>query len=435
MASPRSVAEEPMGSCVWYVSKYVSPPGVGSAGSRGYLLMKELARAGDRVVIITSDSNHLARLPKLERRYLQQSVDGMDVWWIRTFRYKAAKSLRRILSWLDFEWRLFRMPKQELPAPDAVVVSSLSLLTVLNGFLLRRRYGCRLVFEVRDIWPLTLTEVGSFKPYSPLIWPLALLERLGYRHADAIVGTMPNLGEHVAEVLGYERSVVCVPMGYDEQSTATNVPLPDGYIREYFPEGKFIVAYVGTIGISNALDTLLECASLLSSHPHIRFLLVGDGDLRSDYMIRYGHLSNVSFGGGVRKEAVPSVLERCDLLYFATHASKLERYGQSLNKVVDYMLSGKPIVASYSGFPSMINEADCGRFVPAGNVKALQAAILDFVAMKPGERKDMGCRGREWILKHRSYEVLARHYRSVLLGLEPASPQRAATVGAVRSQR
>jgi len=422
-----------MGGCIWYVSKYVSPPGMGSAGGRGYLLMRELARAGDRVVIITSDSNQLAQVPSLGQPYVLQSVDGMDLWWIRTCKYQVAKSFRRVLSWLDFEWRLSRMPKKKLPIPDVIIVSSLSLLTILNGFLLRRQYGCRLVFEVRDIWPLTLIEEGGFKRYNPLIKLLGIVERQGYRHADAIVGAMPNLGEHVAKVLGYERSVACVPMGYDEQEIAKALPLPEGYARDYIPEAKFVVAYVGSVGITNALNDFLECASQLSGHPGIHFLLVGDGDLRTEYMNRYGHLPNVSFGARVRKEMVQAVLERCDLLYFSTHASEVWRYGQSLNKVVDYMLSGKPIVASYSGFPSMINEADCGCFVPAGDVEALRAAILRFVAMDTGVREDTGRRGRQWVLKHRSYATLARLYRTILFATLPASSQSAATASAIKN--
>jgi len=96
-----------MGKCIWYVSKYVSPPGKGSAGGRGYLLMKEFARLGYSSVIITSDSNQLVQVPSLDRPYLRQEVDGIELWWIRTLKYQVAKSLRRILSWLHFEWRLF----------------------------------------------------------------------------------------------------------------------------------------------------------------------------------------------------------------------------------------------------------------------------------------------------------------------------------------
>jgi glycosyltransferase involved in cell wall biosynthesis len=405
---------------VWYVSKYVAPPGKGSASGRGYLLMKELARSGDRVVIITSDSNELAQVPVLDRPYMHQSIDGMDLWWVRTLKYQVAKSARRILSWMDFEWRIFRMPKKELPTPDVLVVSSLSLLTILNGFLLRRRYGCRLVFEIRDIWPLTLTEEGGFRPSNPFVMLLAMIEWLGYRYSDAIVGTMPNLGEHVNKVLGHVRPVSCVPMGFDEQVHAEVLPLPAGYVADYIPEGKFIVAHVGSMGISNALDTFLECALQLRDRTNIHFLLVGDGDLRVAYQRRYGHLPNISFGVKVRKEIVQSVLQRCDLLYFATHVSEVWRYGQSLNKMIDYMLSGKPILASHTGFPSMINEADCGRFVPSGDVKALKNEIVRMTAMTPEARAEMGQRGRQWILAHRNYRALARDYRAILF---PPVPQ------------
>lgn len=404
-----------MGGCVWYVSKYVSPPGRGSAGGRGYLLMKELVRLGEHVVIITSDSNHLlAQAPALDQPYMYQSMDGMDLWWIRTIKYGMVKSARRILSWLDFEWRLFRMPKKRLPRPDVVVVSSLSLLTILNGFLLRRRYGCRLVFEIRDIWPLTLTEEGGYKPYNPFIKFLALIERLGYRYTDALVGTMPNLSEHVTNVLGYERRVTCVPMGIEEEADAKVLPLPESYVRDYIPQGKFIVAHVGSMGIANALDTFLECAAQLSDRSDIHFLLVGDGDLREAYQEQYGDLPNISFGTKVHKEMVPSVLRKSDLLYFSAHMSEVWRYGQSLNKIIDYMFSGKPIVASYTGFPSMINEADCGRFVPSGDIESLRQEIIRFAEMKAEERTTMGKRGRDWILSYRSYQVLAKDYHKIL---------------------
>src|SRR5690606_15382674 len=112
--------------------------------------------------------------------------------------------------------------KERLPAPNAVIVSSLSLLTIFNGVLLRRRYKCRLIFEIRDIWPLTITEVGGFSRWNPLVFGLGLIEKWGYRSADAIVGTMPNLGEHVADVLGYPRVTHCIPMGVDEAALASS---------------------------------------------------------------------------------------------------------------------------------------------------------------------------------------------------------------------
>jgi glycosyltransferase involved in cell wall biosynthesis len=389
------------------------PPGRGSVGGRGFLLMKELVCGGDKVVIITSDSNHLVRAPALNSPYMHESIDGVDLWWIRTLKYKTSKSIQRALSWLHFEWRLFRMPKEALPTPDVLVISSLSLLTILNGFLLRRRYRCRLIFEIRDIWPLTLISEGDFKPYNPVVWFLSLVERWGYRHADLIVGTMPNLSEHVTNILGYRKPVACIPMGFDGEIEDQMQPLPDDYVRSYIPRGKFIVSYVGSIGISNALDPFFACAAEFTNHPEIHFLVVGDGNLRAQYQEQYGHLQNISFGPEVSKDMVQSVLKNCDLLYFSGLTERW-KFGQSLNKLIDYMLSGKPILASYSGFPSMINEAECGYFITSGDVDELKEKILDLASMDRQDLVEMGLRGRRWILENRNYRQLAQDYRALM---------------------
>lgn len=397
------------------MSKYVAPPGSGTAGGRGYLLMKALAQMGHGVNIITSDSNQLAAPPRLEADYLFQQLDGMQLCWVRTKKYSVARSARRVLSWLHFEWRLLWLPTHKLSKPDVVVVSSLSLLTVLNGLWWRKRYKCRLVFEVRDIWPLTLTEEGGFKPSNPFVWGLGVIERLGYKHADAIVGTMPNLGEHVRQVLGYPKLTHCIPMGVDATTFATPEALPVDYEATFFPKERFVVAHVGSIGITNALDTFLDCAEAMKDQSNVHFLVVGDGDLREAYQKKYVHLDNLTFGPKVTKAMVQTVLAKCDLLYFSVHVSKVWQYGQSLNKVIDYMVAGKPVVASYTGYPSMINEANCGTYVPAGDVPALQQEVARYARMDIEERLLMGARGKSWLLENRSYPKLAKEYLGIML--------------------
>ena len=86
---------------------------------------------------------------------------------------------------------------------------------------------------------------------------------------------------------------------------------------------------------------------------------------------------------------------------------------------IDYMLAGKPIVASYTGYPSMINEAQCGTYVPAGDMAALRAEILSYAQMDSQQREAMGLRGREWIVSKRRYETLAQDYLKILFPVQP----------------
>ena len=273
-------------------------------------------------------------MPKFEGPHLVQQRDGLQVCWVRTIKAKKAKSLRRVASWLHFEWALFWLRKRSFQRPDVIVVSSLSLLTIINGLLLRARFKARLIIEIRDIWPLTLVEEGGFSRRNPLVISLGLIERLGYRYADAIVGTMPNLGEHVANVLGYAKPAHCVPMGFAPRAIAVNEPLPAEYVESYLPRESFVIGYAGTIGITNALDPFFEAVEAMRDDPSTQFLVVGDGSLLPDYQNRFSHLPNLTFGPKVPKAAVQSVLAECDLLYLSTHPL-LSAWLEEEQRVVD----------------------------------------------------------------------------------------------------
>jgi glycosyltransferase involved in cell wall biosynthesis len=404
-----------MPPCIWYVSKYVITPRPGDPAGRAYGLMRELARRGYRSVIVTSDSMGKYESPIAERAYDVREIEGMTLCRVRTLKYGDSNSPRRILSWLDFERKLFMLRRRLLPQPEVVVISSLSLLSVFSGLWLRRRYQCRLIFEVRDIWPLTIVEEGGYSPRNPLVRALAAVERLGYRTADAIIGTMPNLGEHVKKVTGEDLATHCVPMGVDELTINGSEPIPPTFAETYIPRGKFVVAYAGSIGISNALDVFFETIQSMQADTKVHFVVLGDGELRESYVSRFGHLKNLTFVPKIPKAQVHDFLTRCDLLYLSVHKSEVWEYGLSLNKLIDYMLAAKPIVASYSGFPSMIDESKCGVFVPASDAFALKTELLRFSAMDPKDLLAMGVRGRAWLLANRQYPALADEFLKVLL--------------------
>ncbi len=79
-----------------------------------------------------------------------------------------------------------------------------------------------------------------------------------------------------------------------------------------------MVAYAGSIGISNAMDVFFECVESMQDQG-IHFVVLGDGELRQSYMDRYGSLPNLTFAPRVPKSQVHDFLTRCDLLYLSVH--------------------------------------------------------------------------------------------------------------------
>ena len=398
-----------MKKIVWYISKYASPLKYGF-GSRHFYLAREFNTLGNETVVISSDSNHLAQFPNFKSVYTKETIDGVDTWWIRTIKYRGSNSIRRIMSWIDFEIKLWWMTKTMHPRPDIVIVSSLSLITILNGYWLKKRFGCKLIFEIRDIWPLTIIEEGGYSRWNPLVIALSLVEKFGYRNSDIIVGTMPNLTEHVKKVTGKNIHCYCVPFGYDPDLYNSPVPLPEGYEESYIPKNKFIIGYAGSIGTTNALDTLITCVTEMKANLDIHFLLLGDGDLLDKYKAQTAGLKNITFAPKVEKSQVQMVLRHCQVLYFSVEDSNVWRYGLSLNKLIDYMIAGEPIIASYSGYPSMVNEARCGIFIPAKDVGLLKAAIRNYAQLTGDQLESIGKRGKAWLLENRSYERIALKY-------------------------
>lgn len=400
---------------IWIITKYASSIKEGFE-SRPFALAREFTQKGHSCSIISSDSNHFGIYPRYKRIYNVYQKLNLYVLRIRTFKYKKTASVRRVISWLDFEIKLLVAPLNNFPRPDIIIVSSLSLLTILNGIRLRRLYSAKLIFEIRDIWPLTLIVEGGYSKSHPFVLFLAWVEKRGYDMSDLVVGSMPNLSKHVSKRLGALKTrCECVPFGFDPNFFLMNTSNSTRFRMAYnIPSGKFIVGYAGSIGISNGLDAMIECIIKMQSDVRFLFLFLGDGACRSEYAERTKHLPNVIFLPKVEREDVSSFLSLCDLLYFSSLKSEVWEYGWSPNKLIDYMMAGKPVLASYSGFQSMINEAESGFFIEAENPKEISEALNRIIDIPKHELEEMGSKGRSWLIKNRKWEVVADQYLSLM---------------------
>ena len=63
----------------------------------------------------------------------------------------------------------------------------------------------------------------------------------------------------------------------------------------------------------------------------------------------------------------------------------------------------------------MINEANCGTYVPACNVAALKQEVERYAHMDTHEWLLIGARGKAWLLENRSYPKLGKEYLGIML--------------------
>jgi glycosyltransferase involved in cell wall biosynthesis len=391
------------------ISKYASPPNYSKMPARLFVLAKEFINLGHKATLITSDSNHFAKFPETDEIHNFETVEDLPVCWVKTKKYIKTASVARILSWFDFERKLFKLDLKKIDKPDVVIVSSLSIFTIIYGYYLKKKFNSFLVFEIRDIWPLTMTEEGGFSKWNPLVLLISFIEKFGYKKADLVVGTMPKLDLHVKNILGYSKEFHCSPLGFDPINYQDKF-IDNNPFDKVFPKEKVIVGYAGSMGITNALEPFIESIKLLEHSEDIHFMLVGSGDLKSTFEEQLKNCTNVTFIPRIGQNEVKFFLQKCDILYLSTQDSKVWEYGQSMNKIVEYMLASKPIIASYTGYPSMINEANSGYFENTSNSNDLKEKILSIVNLDEKERKKLGENGKKWIYENRQYSQLAKEY-------------------------
>jgi len=96
-----------------------------------------------------------------------------------------------------------------------------------------------------------------------------------------------------------------------------------------------------------------------------------------------------------------------DALIITLQPSPLFRFGISPNKLMDYMMAGKPVIQAIRAGNDMVGECDCGISVPQVEPAAIARAVLKIMSMNPQERRAQGLRGQEYVRNNHDYAILA----------------------------
>ena len=400
---------------IWIICQYASTPETGMA-SRPYYLAKEFARQGHKVYLVAASYTHLLRNPpKLRDAFKMELRDGFRFVWVNVPKYEGAHNKKRILNWFLFAWKILRLPKIITGHPDIILASSPSLLTFFGAKKLASKFKAKLAFEVRDIWPLTLIEIGGYSAKHTFIRFLQWTEDKAYKDADVVISSLPNAVEHMAERGMNRKKFHWISNGIDIEELSNSEPLPQK-ISDSFPKNKFIFGYLGTLGDANALEYFIESAKIKKNDDSIAWVLVGDGKEKKNLQkkVKDLELSNVFFIESVSKNQAQSVLRLFDICFIAWRNKPIYRFGISAQKIPEYMYSKKPIIHSFSGHSDAIHKSNSGIIVPAEDPFEIVRALDILKNMKKEERDKLGKNGHEYAVNNYNYKSLASRLLKVL---------------------
>lgn len=388
---------------------------------RPYYLAREWARAGHSVTIVASSFSHVRSMNADQSEVTREErLDGIRYLWLRGKPY-FGNGFGRIRNMLHFLYRLYRIGARLADEkPDVVIASSTYPLDMFPAARIARRARAKLVFEVHDLWPLSPMELGGMSRWHPFIAVMQIGEDYAYRRADKVISLLPKAREHMLSRGMAPEKYAYIPNGIalEEWADSGHDSVPEPLKSECArlrAEGKFLIGYAGAHGVANALDHLLDAASSLKNE-RISFLLIGKGPEKSRLMERAVRekIDNVRFFDPIPKIAIPSALRGFDALFIALEKKGIYRFGTSLNKVMDYMMSGRPLLYSGEAANDPVRESGCGVSVAAENPAKIAEGARDLLGKSPAQLAEMGARGTAYVREHHDYSALARRFLEAL---------------------
>ena len=401
---------------VWILNHYAQVPS-GPGGTRHFSLAKYMVEHGWRATIIASSVELNTGRQRLARGQdsLYENVDGVPFLWLRTPAYQG-DGLGRIRNMSSYAWRALRPAMTAcLPAPDAVIGSSVHPLAALSGALIAKRHGVPFLFEVRDLWPQALIDLGRLSHDGPPARLLRALEGWLYRRAVRTLVLQPKADEYIASFGVAPEKIVWLPHGIDLAIS--------GAPRELVDRDDFTVMYLGAHGQSNALDVILLAMAKIGSRGtarRVRLRMIGNGGMKPALMERAATLGlgdAVSFESALAKHDVPATAAEADAFIVSFFdLPNLYRFGINMNKFYDYMAAGRPIIIASAAANDPIAEAGAGLSVPPEDPEALADAIESLARMPLEARRRFAVAARDFVVANHDYAVLATRLVEVLNG-------------------
>jgi colanic acid biosynthesis glycosyl transferase WcaI len=408
---------------ILYVSQYF-PPEMGAPAARAAELARYWVQDGHEVTVLTGFPNHPTGVvpaeyrSKIRRLVMRENLDGVNVVRTWLFPFPNRKAYERILNYSSF-CASASTTGMFVSRPDVLIATSPQLLVGLSGWWLARTKRVPFVFEVRDLWPESLAAVGMGNPDSMLNRSLGSVAGFLYKRSEHIVVVTAAFKEYLIQNwrLSPEK-ISIVENGVESDLFSPRVNNAD-LRTELGGEGKFVVAYIGTMGMAHGLETLVQAATeLQKTAPDVLFLMVGEGSDKERVIngARSQGLTNMRFVGQQPREKVPEFISISDACLVLLKKSELFKTVIP-TKMLEFMSCARPVILGVDGQARKImDQAGAGIYVEPENVAALVQVITQLAA-NPLLRETLGRNGRRHIIEHFSRQQTAKAYIAVLEGI------------------
>lgn len=377
---------------IWYLSAYDQPNG---HSSRTFWYASELAKKGHQVTMLTNSYCHFTHVERLisGEKWKTEQIDGVRVVWLKTIAYEG-NGWKRAANMLLNAFRCLQFAKQDEEVPDVVVGPSVPIFTGLAASKLAETKGAAFVYEVRDVWPQALVDLGAISSNSLTYKIFRHVEKKLYKKAISISAVLPLTSSHVERSGGNPNKVTWIPNGVN-LSSFEGIKESDGGLNDCL-----IAMYVGGFSITHDVVTILKAAKLLqhSEKCNYRFIIIGGGKERGQCAAISASLGldNVEFLETVPKKDVPALQSKADVLIASVKDTPVYQFGINSNKLFDYLGSSKPIIFSGNAPNDPVAESKAGLSIPPENPREMADALIKLYEMAPEQRVKIGRLGRKY---------------------------------------
>ncbi|KPZ52386.1 putative teichuronic acid biosynthesis glycosyltransferase TuaH [Pseudoalteromonas sp. P1-13-1a] len=356
------------------------PPEGNAPATRTYEHAREWVKLGHKVTIITGAPNFPEGKVFDGYRnswYSKSYLDGIEVRRVKTYITANEGFMKRILDFLSFMITSF-IAGLFVKKPDVIVGTSPQFFTAVSAWALSAVRFKPFIFELRDIWPASITAVGAMKD-SIAIRILEKLEMFLYKRAGSIISVTNAFKKELIE-RGVDGDKIDVVLNGVDLAKYQPVSVKDNeFSKRYNLEGKFVAGYIGTHGMAHGLEAIVEVAEQLKENDDIRILFAGGGAARKKVvdLVAEKELSNVVLIDRQPKEMMPIIWSLCDISLVPLVNNDLFRTVIP-SKIFECMGMGIPTVMSVpeGEATQIIRETASGLVVESENVEQIKNAIL-----------------------------------------------------------